>query len=79
MTRKEAKSVICEVINSGIISAELEQDLQEVCNCICDDDFDECKADCDTIYCEGCPFLESNEEEEDDDDFDDEEFDDDEE
>lgn len=73
MTRKEARNIIYEVINSGIISEELEQDLQEICTCICDDDFDNCKADCDAAYCEGCPYLE-NYDDDYEEDFDDEEF-----
>ena len=79
MTRKEAINVIYEVINSGIISEEIEDNLQKIINCICEDDFDDCEADCDTVYCEGCPFLKNNEEEDDEDDFDDEDFDDEEE
>lgn len=46
MTRYEAMSVIYEVINSGIIDSELEEELTEVVNHICDDDFDVCPKEC---------------------------------
>lgn len=34
ITREDAKIVLYEVMNSGIISDELEGDLQEIVNCI---------------------------------------------
>ena len=34
MTRQEAIYAVYKVINSGIISMELEEELQEVANCI---------------------------------------------
>lgn len=46
MTRYEAKNVIYTVINSGILDFELESDLTEVANCICDDSFEECPKYC---------------------------------
>lgn len=58
MTRFEATQTICEVINSGIISDELEERLQDVVNCICDDSFEECSdKEFDSCYCDGCKFL----------------------
>jgi hypothetical protein len=42
MTRFEAMNVIYAVINSGIIEEELEEDLVEVVNCICDNKFEIC-------------------------------------
>lgn len=51
MTREEAKQVIYQIINSGIISSELEDKLTEVCEHICADDFEACDG---TLYCEGC-------------------------
>jgi hypothetical protein len=42
MTRYEAKNVIYDVINSGIISEDLEENLVEVANCICDNGFEIC-------------------------------------
>lgn len=60
MTRKEAKSVIHEIIDSGIISEELEDDLQEVCNTICNDSFEMCSVpDIGPNYCEGCKYQEN--------------------
>ena len=58
MTRQEAKQAICEVINSGIISDDLEERLTQVANHICDNDFEDCNGnDFDSCYCEGCKFL----------------------
>ena len=58
MKRHEAKEAIYKVINSGIISDELEEELTEVANHICDNDFEECDGDdFDSCYCEGCKFL----------------------
>lgn len=55
MTRYEAKMAIWEVINSGILNMELEGDLTEVVNCICDNSFELCPEGC-LRYCkrEGC-------------------------
>ena len=63
MTRKEAVEAIYNVINSGIIDDELNDQLTEVCNCLCGhSEFDKCKIDprCKSgypNYCEGCPHL----------------------
>ena len=53
MTREEAKMTIYEIINSGIIDTELEEELTEIANCICEDNFDKCEG---SEYCEGCSF-----------------------
>ncbi len=63
MTREEAKAAIYEVINSGIISEDLEERLQEAANCICENNFEPCKIDerCKQgypNYCEGCQYQE---------------------
>lgn len=52
MTREDAKKIIYEVINSGIISEELEQELTDVANFICSDGFEKCKTT--SPYCEDC-------------------------
>lgn len=58
MTRREAKETIYKVINSGILSDELEQELTEVANHICDNEFEKCNGnDFDSCYCEDCKFL----------------------
>ena len=58
MERYEAKQAIYKVINSGILSEELECELTEVANHICDNDFEKCNgAEFDCCYCEGCQFL----------------------
>lgn len=41
MTRYEAKQVILEVINSGILDMALDGDLTEIANCICGKEEDE--------------------------------------
>lgn len=61
MTRKEAVEAVYKVINSGIVDANLEETLTEVCNNICADSFDKCKIDerCKSgypNYCEGCRY-----------------------
>lgn len=60
MTRREAVEIIYEVINSGIISEELEEELTEICNCICNNSFEQCIANKHINYCEGCEFLEDD-------------------
>ena len=50
MTRYEAKEAIYKVINSGILSDELECELTDVCNCLCEVGFDDCTGDC-LRYC----------------------------
>ena len=56
MTRYEAKMAMLEVINSGILDRELEEDLNEVVSCICGDSFEACLVEC-LRYCkrEECP------------------------
>lgn len=58
MTRYEAKMAILEVINSGILDMELEGDLAEVVDCICDNSFEPCPAEC-LRYCkrDECPYA----------------------
>lgn len=60
MTRTEAIEVISEIIDSGIINTELEEELTEVCNCIEEDSFEEEYED-DELY--GLDELEEDEEE----------------
>lgn len=55
MTRSEAKAIIYQVINSGIISDKLEIDLVDVCGAICEG-FEPC--DDANEYCEGCDLAE---------------------
>lgn len=57
MTREEAKKIIYTVINSGVLDMELEKDLVEVANTICEDSFDKCEG---SEYCEGCPHLDES-------------------
>lgn len=53
MTREEAKMIIYELINSGILAEDLEDKLVDIAQRICADDFDKCVG---TEYCEGCRF-----------------------
>lgn len=46
MTRFEAKRTIYEVINSGILDAELEENLAEAAGCICENSFEQCPWQC---------------------------------
>ena len=50
MTRYEAVNIIYEVINSGIIDEELEENLTEAASCICENSFEKCPAEC-LMYC----------------------------
>lgn len=60
MTRYEAVSAICDVINSGIISDELTETLAEVVNCICDHDFEKCPKECLRLCkLDECPYIET--------------------
>lgn len=54
MDRFTAKDTIYKIINSGIISEELEEELVEVANCICFG-FEECSEP--SPYCEGCVHI----------------------
>jgi len=56
MIRSDASYTIYEVINSGIISNELEERLQEVADAICENSFEKCSSECQR-FCEGCEFL----------------------
>lgn len=46
MTRFEAVHAIYDVINSGIISSKLEENLQDVANGLCRDGFEQCPWQC---------------------------------
>lgn len=62
MTRIDALGIIYGLINSGILSEELEADLELLANKICTDSFDKCEIPEGTIsYCEGCKFLKAGE------------------
>lgn len=54
MTREEAKHVLYQLINSGILDSELEEKLTEVAEHICANDFEGCTG---TEYCLECQFL----------------------
>ena len=55
MTREKAQSIIYEIINSGIVSEEIEEGLNELANTICYGEFEKCEAT--SPYCEGCRHL----------------------
>ena len=57
MTRSEASYVIYEIINSGIISEKLEEELEDVANAICEDSFEKCSGQECERYCDGCEFF----------------------
>ena len=52
MTREKAQHIIYEIINSGIVSEEIEEGLNELANTICYGDFEDCETT--SQYCEGC-------------------------
>ena len=53
MSREEAKLLVYQLINSGILDSELESKLTELAEHICKNDFDKCTG---TEYCENCQF-----------------------
>ena len=52
MTRAEASEIIYKIINSGIVSDEIEEELTELANTLCYGEFEECSET--SPYCEGC-------------------------
>lgn len=62
MTRKQATEILFRLINSGILSEDVENELQTLANVICQGEFDKCEVDprCKHGYpnhCEGCEYL----------------------
>ena len=55
MTRAEASGVIYEIINSGIVSEEIEEKLTDLANVLCYGEFDKCEET--SPYCTGCQHL----------------------
>lgn len=55
MTRADAQSLIYEIINSGIVSEEIEDGLYELANTLCYGDFDDCEEF--SSDCIGCQHL----------------------
>lgn len=63
MSRKEALVLLYKLINSGVLSEEITEELTELANVICEDSFTHCTPDIECSYgapnyCEGCEFLE---------------------
>lgn len=56
MTRREAVCLLYQVINSGILDADIESSLSDVAECICEDGFEECE-DCDKSDYYECKYL----------------------
>lgn len=56
MTREEAKDILYQLINSGILDEELQANLEELAEHICQNDFEECVGN---EYCKAdeCQFL----------------------
>ncbi len=55
MTREKAQHIIYEIINSGIVSEEIEEGLNELANTLCYGEFEDCETT--SPYCEGCKHL----------------------
>lgn len=55
LTREKAQRVIYEIINSGIVSEEIEEELTELANTICYGEFEKCEST--SPYCESCQHL----------------------
>ena len=55
LTREKAQSIIYEIINSGIVSEEIEEGLNELANTICYGEFEKCEST--SPYFEGCRHL----------------------
>lgn len=54
MTREDAKQIIYQLINSGILSEELEDKLDKIVEHLCADNFEKCAGN---PYCGECRFL----------------------
>lgn len=56
MTRYEAKHKLYDIINSGIVSEEVEEALDEIADSICRNEFEKCPQEC-LRYCklDECP------------------------
>ena len=62
MSRKEAKELLYRLINSGVLSEDIEEALTELANAICENSIANCAADIECSYgapnyCDGCEFL----------------------
>ena len=55
MTRRRASEVLYTLINSGILSDDMTEDLEEIVQHICYDNFEKCENG--SVYCENCKFL----------------------
>ena len=51
MTREDAKNVLYQLINSGILDSTIEGKLADIAERICNDDFETCIS---TEYCGAC-------------------------
>lgn len=54
MSRKQAIQILYTLINSGILSEELENELTDLVNVICHGEFDDCEY---SPRCEDCEHL----------------------
>ena len=62
MSRKEAKELLYRLINSGVLSEDIEESLTELAKAICENSIANCAADIECSYgtpnyCDGCEFL----------------------
>ena len=55
MTREKAQDIIHKIINSGIVSEEVEEELSDLANTICYGEFEKCEST--SPYCESCTHL----------------------
>lgn len=55
MTREKAQNIIYKIINSGIVSEEIEEELNELANTICYGEFEKCESI--SPYCTECKHL----------------------
>lgn len=63
VSRKEAKELLYKLINSGVLSEDIEEALTELANAICENSLANCTADIECSYgapnyCDDCEFLE---------------------
>ena len=55
MTRAEASKLIYEIINSGIVSEEIEDGLNDLANTLCYGEFEKCEET--SPFCDNCKHL----------------------
>ncbi len=57
MTRTQARETLREIIDSGMLNDDVASELDDICDALCADEWDNCDGDDDR--CIGCPYSEN--------------------